>query len=81
MKQRSGFEWPISYIVSTSEGIVCRNRLHLIMVPGTQQDGHLEDNSNETLLTEGENSVNDGVNPSNEGNEESKNVDDEENHQ
>ena len=51
------------------------------MVPGTQQDRHLEDNSNETLLTEEENSMNNGINPSNEGNEEPENVDDEENYQ
>ena len=34
-----------------------------------------------TLLTEGKNSVNDGVNLSNQGNEEPENVDDEENYQ
>ena len=34
------------------------------MVPGIQQGGHLEDNSNETVVTE-ENSMNDDVNPSN----------------
>eukprot|EP00731_Ephydatia_muelleri_P016083 Em0009g507a len=72
---------PRSYIVSTSGGIVRRNRQHLITVPGTQQDGHSEDKSNETLLTEEENSMNDDVNPSNEENEESENVDDEENYQ
>eukprot|EP00731_Ephydatia_muelleri_P020672 Em0013g399a len=63
---------PRSYIVSTSGGIVRRNRQHLITVPGTQQDGHSEDKSNETLLTEEENSMNDDVNPSNEENEESE---------
>ena len=67
--------------VSTSGGIIRRNRQHLIMVPGTEQDRHLEDNSNETLLTEEENSMNNCINPSNEGNEELKNVDDEENYQ
>ena len=51
------------------------------MVSGTQQDRHLEDNSNETLLTEEENSLNNGVNPSNEENKEPKNMDDEENYQ
>ena len=71
---------PRSYIVSTSGGIVCRNRQHLIMVPGIQQGGHLEDNSNETLVTE-ENSMNDDVNPSDEGNNDSESGDDEENYQ
>ena len=78
---RTGDKQTRGRIVSTSGGIVRRNRQHLIMVPGTQQDRHLEDNSNETLLTEEENSMNDGVNPSNEGNEEPKYVDDEENYQ
>ena len=50
------------------------------MVPGTQQDGHLEDNSNETLATE-QNSINNGFNPSKRGNDDSENVDDEENYQ
>ena len=50
------------------------------MVPGIQQGGHLEDNSNETLVTE-ENSMNDDVNPSDEGNNDSESGDDEENYQ
>ena len=71
MKLRSGFE----LVTNTKErmlqqltpqdpilspGTNNRNRQHLIMVPGIQQSGHSEDNSNEIHVTE-DTSMNDDV--------------------